>query len=161
MHSQFIVPRDSVYLVEQNQLLLAEARKKITEHGMRQDHVAVNEPTATSESKNANEQELPRFFTPRECCRLQGFPEDFVLPFNMGDGKQRHLISQFYRQIGNAVSPPCAAAAAEDVISSFLASTDHQKHGRSNPVFDLVMKASPNRVKTLIAISWKCKSQHM
>lgn len=64
---------------------------------------------------------LPRFFTPRECARLQGFPESFKLP---GDEKvallsvaenmcQEHKIPEegtWYQQIGNAVAPPVVAA---------------------------------------------------
>eukprot|EP01125_Pyxidicula_operculata_P009346 TRINITY_DN3078_c0_g1_i2.p1 TRINITY_DN3078_c0_g1~~TRINITY_DN3078_c0_g1_i2.p1 ORF type:complete len:439 (-),score=72.62 TRINITY_DN3078_c0_g1_i2:846-2162(-) len=38
----------------------------------------------------------PRFFSPREVARLQGFPESFKIP-----GDQGH----FYRQAGNAVCP--------------------------------------------------------
>lgn len=38
-----------------------------------------------------------RIFTPRECARLQGFPEDFKIHNN---------DTQAYKQLGNAVSPP-------------------------------------------------------
>eukprot|EP01043_Picozoa_sp_COSAG02_P056323 COSAG02_NODE_6663_length_3432_cov_2.297930_2_plen_228_part_00 len=42
--------------------------------------------------------QLPRFFTPREVARLQGFPESFVL-----DGLD---AGRLYHQLGNAVSRP-------------------------------------------------------
>ena len=42
----------------------------------------------------------PRWLTPRECARLMGFPEAFVLhPFDMDS----------YRLLGNAVCPPIVA----------------------------------------------------
>ena len=36
-----------------------------------------------------------RMLTPRECARLQGFPDDFVLPSS---------DSEAYHQVGNAVT---------------------------------------------------------
>ena len=45
----------------------------------------------------------PRFYSPRECARLMGFPEAFILP--TGDGLA-------HRQLGNAVVPPLVAAIA-------------------------------------------------
>ena len=39
----------------------------------------------------------PRFFTARECARLQGFPDAFQL---------YKVEGRAYFQIGNAVSPP-------------------------------------------------------
>ena len=45
----------------------------------------------------------PRFLTPRECCRLQGFPESFVLPDERPQGWA-------YTLLGNAVSAPLIAA---------------------------------------------------
>ena len=85
-------------------------------------------------------------------CRLQGFPEGYVLPFTNASS-QRNLVAQFYRQIGNAVSPPCVAAVAESVVSSFLL-----REGQgvaSGAVFDIILKASPHRAKVLDAIAAK------
>jgi DNA (cytosine-5)-methyltransferase 1 len=42
-----------------------------------------------------------RKLTPRECFRLQGFPDSFVLPDAVSD-------TQLYRQAGNSVVPQCA-----------------------------------------------------
>jgi DNA (cytosine-5)-methyltransferase 1 len=52
----------------------------------------------------------PRFFTPHECCRLQGFPESFKVPSLERDGERQ--VAHFYRGIGNAVTPPVVAAIA-------------------------------------------------
>lgn len=42
---------------------------------------------------------LPRFLSPRECARLQGFPDWYDLGVDEGNGR-------LYKQIGNAVVPP-------------------------------------------------------
>lgn len=41
--------------------------------------------------------ERPRRLTPRECARLMGFPDDFVIPVS---------DTQAYRQFGNSVVVP-------------------------------------------------------
>lgn len=52
---------------------------------------------------------IPRRITPRECARLQGFPDDFVL----------HPIDSWaYRQLGNSVSVPVITAIVENLISN-------------------------------------------
>lgn len=90
-------------------------------------------------------------------CRLLGFPEDFSLPFTTGDNEQRNLISQFYRQIGNAASPPCVAAVAEYAVSTLFTFSNHaQLEISTSAVFDLVLRASPNREKVLASIDSKC-----
>ena len=50
---------------------------------------------------------LPRRITPRECARLQGFPDSFKLHPNDGWA---------YHQLGNSVSVPVISAVFEDVI---------------------------------------------
>lgn len=45
----------------------------------------------------------PRMLTPRECARLQGFPEDFVIPVSN---------AQSYKQFGNSVCIPVIEAVA-------------------------------------------------
>jgi len=52
-----------------------------------------------------------RFFTPRECARLQGFPDNFKINNN-------HDEETFYRQIGNAVNPPVVQAIAECILKA-------------------------------------------
>ncbi|MBR6536084.1 MAG: DNA (cytosine-5-)-methyltransferase [Lachnospiraceae bacterium] len=49
----------------------------------------------------------PRRLTPRECARLQGFPESFVIPVS---------DTQAYRQFGNSVVVPLMANVAKLVI---------------------------------------------
>ena len=54
------------------------------------------------EQKNKN----PRMLTPREAARLQGFPEDFVIPVSKG---------QAYKQFGNSVSINVIRALAKEM----------------------------------------------
>ncbi|KKL67774.1 hypothetical protein LCGC14_2131620 [marine sediment metagenome] len=52
-----------------------------------------------------------RMFTPRECARLQGFPESF---------KIHEKDNQAYRQFGNAVSPPVVKAIIKEMKKIFI-----------------------------------------
>ena len=56
--------------------------------------------------KNRN----PRKLTPREAARLQGFPEDFVIPVSDG---------QAYKQFGNSVAIPVVEAIAMNMIKIY------------------------------------------
>ena len=51
----------------------------------------------------------PRRLTPRECARLQGFPDSFVIPVS---------DTQAYRQFGNSVTVPVVRAVASLVRGS-------------------------------------------
>jgi DNA (cytosine-5)-methyltransferase 1 len=51
----------------------------------------------------------PRRLTPRECARLMGFPDRFVIP----SSKPRVSDTQAYRQFGNSVVLPAIEAVAE------------------------------------------------
>jgi DNA (cytosine-5)-methyltransferase 1 len=51
----------------------------------------------------------PRKLTPREACRLQGFPEDFIIAVS---------DTQAYRQFGNSVCVPVIRALAEAVFNT-------------------------------------------
>ncbi|UXV37759.1 DNA (cytosine-5-)-methyltransferase [Staphylococcus simulans] len=53
--------------------------------------------------KNKN----PRKITPREAARLQGFPEDFIIPVSN---------SQAYKQFGNSVCVPAVNAIAKEIM---------------------------------------------
>jgi DNA (cytosine-5)-methyltransferase 1 len=53
-----------------------------------------------------------RKVTPRECARLQGFPDDYNFDIP---------VTQAYKQLGNAVSVPVAHAVAEKVKETLLA----------------------------------------
>lgn len=50
----------------------------------------------------------PRKLTPRECARLQGFPESFIIPVS---------DTQAYKQFGNSVAVPVVRAVAEKMIT--------------------------------------------
>jgi len=49
----------------------------------------------------------PRMLTPREAARLQGFPEDFLIPVSNG---------QAYKQFGNAVPVNVIRAIAKEIV---------------------------------------------
>jgi DNA (cytosine-5)-methyltransferase 1 len=57
--------------------------------------------------KNKN----PRFLTPRECARLQGFPEEFVMPESK---------TPAYKQFGNSVAVPVIEAIAQKIIKDLI-----------------------------------------
>lgn len=59
-----------------------------------------------SEILIAQENKNPRKLTPREAARLQGFPEDFLIPVS---------DAQAYRQFGNSVSVPVIRAIAKQM----------------------------------------------
>lgn len=52
----------------------------------------------------------PRRLTPRECARLQGFPDEFIIPVS---------DNQAYRQFGNSVVTPLIYAIAKQVVKVF------------------------------------------
>jgi DNA (cytosine-5)-methyltransferase 1 len=49
----------------------------------------------------------PRRLTPRECARLQGFPDSFKIPVS---------DTQAYKQFGNSVVPPIVEVLAKDMV---------------------------------------------
>ena len=49
----------------------------------------------------------PRKLTPRECARLQGFPEEYIIPVS---------DTQAYKEFGNSVAVPVIHAIAEEII---------------------------------------------
>ena len=55
------------------------------------------------EQKNKN----PRKLTPRECARLQGFPDNFVIPVS---------DAQAYKQFGNSVAVPVIRSIANNML---------------------------------------------
>lgn len=55
------------------------------------------------EQRRAN----PRKITPREAARLQGFPDDFIIPVS---------DTQAYKEFGNSVAVPVIHAIAEEII---------------------------------------------
>jgi DNA (cytosine-5)-methyltransferase 1 len=53
----------------------------------------------------------PRRLTPRECARLQGFPDTFIIPVS---------DNQAYRQFGNSVVTPLIQAVAKELVKTLL-----------------------------------------
>ena len=62
----------------------------------------------------------PRKLTPRECARLQGFPEEYVIPVS---------DTQAYKQFGNSVAVPVIRAIAKHLISE-IDRMEKEKNGR-------------------------------
>lgn len=60
-----------------------------------------------SEILIAQDGKNPRKLTPRECARLQGFPDSFVIPVS---------DAQAYKQFGNSVAVPVVRAIAHNII---------------------------------------------
>jgi len=61
-----------------------------------------------------------RYLTPRECMRIHGFPDDYVIigPIKGRSGSYRNLDQ--HRQVANAVPPPLAEAIAAAIRSTVL-----------------------------------------
>lgn len=57
------------------------------------------------------EGKLPRKLTPRECARLQGFPESFVIPVS---------DTRAYKQFGNSVAVPVVKRIAECMYNTMF-----------------------------------------
>lgn len=53
----------------------------------------------------------PRRLTPRECARLQGFPDKFIIPVS---------DNQAYRQFGNSVTVPLIQAVGKKLVNELL-----------------------------------------
>lgn len=59
----------------------------------------------------------PRRLTPRECCRLMGYPDDFKIPVS---------DTQAYRQFGNSVVMPVVERVAKNVVEALARENDYQ-----------------------------------
>jgi len=60
----------------------------------------------------------PRRLTPRECARLQGFPDEFIIPVS---------DNQAYKQFGNSVTVPLIQAVGKQLVKSLLAINEPKK----------------------------------
>ena len=60
----------------------------------------------------------PRRLTPRECARLQGFPDSFLIPVS---------DNQAYKQFGNSVVTPLIQAVGKNIIKEILKINDPTK----------------------------------
>jgi DNA (cytosine-5)-methyltransferase 1 len=62
--------------------------------------------------------ESPRRLTPRECARLQGYPDNFIIPVS---------DNQAYKQFGNSVVMPLIQAIGENIINELLKNNESRK----------------------------------
>lgn len=60
----------------------------------------------------------PRRLTPRECAKLQGFPDEFRIPVS---------DNQAYRQFGNSVTVPLIQAVGKQLVKSLLSIDEPSK----------------------------------
>jgi DNA (cytosine-5)-methyltransferase 1 len=60
----------------------------------------------------------PRRLTPRECARLQGFPDNFIIPVS---------DNQAYKQFGNSVVSPLMQAVGENLVAEIVKLKVNQK----------------------------------
>ncbi|WP_264535960.1 DNA (cytosine-5-)-methyltransferase [Flavobacterium sp. N1736] len=60
----------------------------------------------------------PRRLVPRECARLQGFPDNFVIPVS---------DNQAYKQFGNSVVSPLMQAVGKNLVAEIVKEKDNQK----------------------------------
>ncbi len=63
----------------------------------------------------------PRRLTPRECARLMGFDDKFVIPVS---------DTQAYKQFGNSVAVPVVSAVAEILVATRLPFLSNQKKSK-------------------------------
>lgn len=65
------------------------------------------------------ENKLPRRLTPRECARLQGFPEEFIIPVS---------DCRAYKQFGNSVAVPVIREIAKNMLRT-MKELENKKNG--------------------------------
>ena len=78
----------------------------------------------------------PRKLTPREAARLQGYPDDFVIPVS---------DVQAYKQFGNSVAVPVIKAIAENVVKEIKAMQKKKVFGQKiniNEIRDIHVRAA-------------------
>lgn len=64
----------------------------------------------------------PRRLTPRECARLQGFPDNFEIPVS---------DTQAYKQFGNSVVSPLMQVVGENIVNELSKIDEHIREGNS------------------------------
>jgi len=64
----------------------------------------------------------PRRLTPRECARLQGFPDNFLIPVS---------DNQAYRQFGNSVVTPLIEAVGKNIVKELRNLDEHIRKGNT------------------------------
>ena len=99
-------------------------------------------------------EELPkdlRFYTPRECARLMGFPESF----RVGESTNKN---HWYHQCGNAVCPPVIAAIIAAVLGALDVGSGEGDGGegmerREQAVAGLLLAASPHPAELAVRLA--------
>lgn len=64
--------------------------------------------------RDGTKRKIPRFLTPREALRIQGFPESFYVPSCVVDGEVG--VAHFYSGIGNAVVPQIVSDIGRELV---------------------------------------------
>lgn len=65
----------------------------------------------------------PRRLTPRECARIQGFPDNFIIPVSN---------NQAYKQFGNSVAIPLIQAVGKNIVKELYSLNEHNR--KSNTI---------------------------
>jgi DNA (cytosine-5)-methyltransferase 1 len=81
------------------------------------DHKLIDR-TPTTNIKGEVNRENVRRMTPREWARLQGFPDDFLIPVS---------DAQAYKQFGNSVAVPAIKMTAKRLIESLAHEAEHRR----------------------------------
>jgi DNA-cytosine methyltransferase len=84
------------------------------------------------------ENKNPRRLTPRECARLQGFPDSFQIADS---------DSAAYKQFGNSVAVPVVEEIAKNIISALKTNKPNDSYHRGFLVEDNVLNEVINRIK--------------
>lgn len=64
----------------------------------------------------------PRRLTPRECARIQGFPDNFIIPVS---------DNQAYKQFGNSVATPLIQAVGKNIVKELTRIHEHTRKSNS------------------------------
>lgn len=64
----------------------------------------------------------PRRLTPRECARIQGFPDNFIIPVSN---------NQAYKQFGNSVAMPLIQAVGKKIVDELIKLDEYTRKGNS------------------------------
>jgi DNA (cytosine-5)-methyltransferase 1 len=86
----------------------------------------------------------PRKITPREAARLQGYPDEYIIPVS---------DVQAYKQFGNSVAVPVIRAIAENVVKEMKVMQKRSFSGQKvdiNKIRDTHVKAAG---ETLVSVS--------
>lgn len=97
------------------------------------DSISITLTSSDANRLGVVQDNIPRRITPRECARLQGFPDSFVI--NPTD-------SFAYKQFGNSVSVPVIKAVVYDFIRNnvdVLGWSDHHSHGDAADIVPMIV----------------------